>query len=109
MQSTENIWNDQNLVKILAQGGIAVIPTDTVYGIVGRAEDALVVESIYQARKRTPEKPCIVLIGEINELKKFSITMSTEQEKVIDKKKSYLSSFLSSILIALVTNGNISL
>jgi len=31
----ENIWNDENLIKVLKKGGIAVMPTDTIYGIVG--------------------------------------------------------------------------
>jgi L-threonylcarbamoyladenylate synthase len=56
------------------------MPTDTIYGIVGRAEDKGVVERIYQARQRAPEKPCIILIGDIAELEKFSIKLSKEQK-----------------------------
>lgn len=81
-----NIWDNKELIKILQQGGLAVMPTDTVYGIVGRAEDALVVESVYQARQRSPEKPCIILIGDISELEKFSINL-TEVQK--EKLKEY--------------------
>lgn len=70
------IWNDQNLIKILKNDGVAVMPTDTIYGIVGRANSVSTVERIYKARKRNPEKPCIILIADIGDLEKFSITLS---------------------------------
>jgi L-threonylcarbamoyladenylate synthase len=76
MQKMENIWDNENLVNVLQQGAIAVMPTDTVYGIVAKAEDVLAVDSVYQARKRSPEKPCIVIIGSVNELEKFSIMLT---------------------------------
>ncbi len=73
-------WNDEKLLEILKKRGVAVMPTDTIYGIIGRAEDVSVVNRIYDLKKRTPKKPCIILIGDIRELKKFSITLSEEQE-----------------------------
>ena len=36
------------LIDILRSGGIAVIRTDTIYGIVGRADNQAAVERIYQ-------------------------------------------------------------
>jgi L-threonylcarbamoyladenylate synthase len=74
------IWADTNLIKILKGGGVAVMPTDTLYGVVGRAQNISTVNRIYGLKKRTPEKPCIILIGDINELEKFSIIFSEEQK-----------------------------
>ncbi|HEY4513660.1 MAG TPA: L-threonylcarbamoyladenylate synthase [Candidatus Paceibacterota bacterium] len=74
---------DENLIKILKNNGVAVIPTDTVYGLVGSALSLPVVNRIYSLRRRNPEKPCIILIGEPEEIKKFSIILSTEQGKKI--------------------------
>lgn len=76
-------WDDKNLIKVLSENGIAVMPTDTLYGIVGRAANESVVNKIYLTRKRSPEKPCIILIGDIGELEKFSINLSEEQKLVI--------------------------
>ena len=49
--------DDPGLIKeiagVLKNGGIAVIPTDTIYGIVGPAENPKTVEKIYKLRKRT--------------------------------------------------------
>ena len=59
------------------------MPTDTLYGIVGKALDPSIVERIYSARKRNPTKPCIILIGDIKDLKNFSISLSSAQEKFL--------------------------
>lgn len=77
------MWNDNKLIETLKNGRVAVMPTDTIYGIVGRALYASVVARIYEIRKRAPEKPCIILIGDISELEKFSVNLSTEQKEKI--------------------------
>ena len=65
MKTRENIWNDKNLIKTLSENGVVVMPTDTIYGIVGKALEKSTVERIYKIKGRSPEKPCIVLIGDI--------------------------------------------
>lgn len=52
---------------------IAVIPTDTLYGLVAPALDPEAVGLVYALKGRAPEKPCIILISEISELFKFGI------------------------------------
>ncbi|MEK7219418.1 MAG: L-threonylcarbamoyladenylate synthase [Patescibacteria group bacterium] len=79
------IWDEENLVKVLKDGGVAVMPTDTLYGIVGRAQDSSTVERIYKIRKRSPEKPCIILIGDISDLEKFSVNISPEQKVLLQE------------------------
>lgn len=59
------------------------MPTDTIYGIVGKAKSPAAVSRIYTIRKRAPEKPCIILIGNTKELEKFGINLNEDQEKVI--------------------------
>ncbi|MEI7709536.1 MAG: L-threonylcarbamoyladenylate synthase [bacterium] len=76
-------WNEPNLIKVLKENGIVVMPTDTLYGIVGNALDEEVVSRIYATRKRNPEKPCIILIGDISELDKFSVSVSENQKEKI--------------------------
>lgn len=77
------IWKDEKIASVLKQNGVVVMPTDTIYGIVGRAFDNNVVERIYTTRQRSPEKPCVVLIGDIEDLAKFSINLSIEQREKI--------------------------
>lgn len=79
------IWDDEKLVKVLRKGGVAVMPTDTIYGLVGRAEDEKTANRIYTLKRRAPEKPCIILIGDIKELEKFSINLSREEKNEVKK------------------------
>ncbi len=82
-QKAVDFWSDENLIKVLKNGGIVVMPTDTLYGIVGRAENPETVERIYTVRKRAPEKPCIILISNIEDLDKFSVVLSSKQKNKI--------------------------
>jgi len=59
------------------------MPSDTIYGIVGSALNYLTVKRIYKIKKRTPAKPCIILIGKKSELKRFGINLTGAQEKEI--------------------------
>lgn len=81
----KNIWDNQDLVKIINDGGIAVMPTDTIYGIVGKAFDRGVVERVYALKKRDFKKPFIILIGSMSELNFFGIDISDDQKLVLEK------------------------
>jgi L-threonylcarbamoyladenylate synthase len=81
----DNIWNNKNLIKVLNESGVVVMPTDTIYGIVGKALEKNTVERIYKIKGRNPEKPCIILIGDIKELKKFSVILTEKQEEELKK------------------------
>lgn len=61
--------------KIIRRGGVGILPTDTIYGLVGSAVRRKVVERIYRLRKRSPAKPMIVLISSIRDLGKFGIRL----------------------------------
>lgn len=54
----------EELVAVLMRGGIAVVRTDTLYGVLARAEDERAVERVYQAKQRHPQKSCIILLAE---------------------------------------------
>ncbi|HBQ50940.1 TPA: threonylcarbamoyl-AMP synthase [Candidatus Daviesbacteria bacterium] len=73
------------IIKFLKEGKIGVMPTDTIYGIVGSALNPETVEKIYTLRKRSKNKPFIILISSINDLKKFDIKLSKEQEVFLQK------------------------
>lgn len=83
MNSAENIWNDENLMEVLESNGVVVMPTDTLYGIVGKATNPSTVNRIYDIRKRNRNKPCIVLIGSLSELEKFSVNLSEAQKNAL--------------------------
>lgn len=73
--------------EILMRGGIGVLPTDTLYGIVGSAFNKGTVERIYKLRKRNPKKPFIILIGDMGDAtwRKFGIKLSTTDYKLLTR------------------------
>lgn len=70
---------------ILKKGGVIVIPTDTIYGIVGSVFSKKAVERIYKVRGRDEKKPCIILVSSFEQLSKLGINISKEEKKSLIK------------------------
>lgn len=70
---------------VLTHGGVAFIPTDTLYGLVANAFDKRAVERVYKIRGRDKGKPCIVLISSFTDLKKFGIVLTSVQKEFLQK------------------------
>jgi len=77
--------NIRKVTAILGKGSIAVIPTDTLYGITGQALNKKIVERIYKIRKRASNKPFIVLINSFADLAKLGIEIGAEQKEFLKK------------------------
>lgn len=54
---------DQGLIKSLSADGVAVLRTDTLYGIVASVASETAVQKIYDLKQRQTDKACIVLIA----------------------------------------------
>lgn len=57
--------SDPLLASTLLSGGVAVIRTDTLYGIVARADDASAVSKVFAAKGRNQAKTAIVLVANV--------------------------------------------
>ncbi len=53
-------------------GGVSIVPTDTVYGIVADAFNREAVKRIYDIKGRDENKPFLILIKSIDDVKYFS-------------------------------------
>jgi L-threonylcarbamoyladenylate synthase len=73
LQETQDHKTLTQAVGILRGGGIVVLPTDTVYGIVASALIPTAVERVFELRKRDRNKAVIVLIPDETALEHFSI------------------------------------
>lgn len=51
-----------DIISVLTNGGVVVLRTDTIYGILARAHDQAAVERIYAIKDRQAHKPFIQLI-----------------------------------------------
>jgi L-threonylcarbamoyladenylate synthase len=74
---------ESEVIKSLKRGGIGVMPTDTIYGLMGSALNKKAVERIYRARRREKNKPFIVLISSLNDLKKFRVKVNGAHLKIL--------------------------
>ena len=69
--------------EIIKNKGIGIIPTDTIYGIVGSTKNKQTIEKIYWIRKRDKTKPMIILIGKLDDLKLFNIKIDHKTRKIL--------------------------
>ncbi len=75
----------QKAKEIIENDGVVVLPTDTLYGIVGKAESKKEVAKIYKIKARDRNKPFIVLITSYKDLDIFDIKVEKWQEKFLQK------------------------
>jgi L-threonylcarbamoyladenylate synthase len=75
---------DPNLAATLSVGGIVVMPSDTVYGIMTRASDKAAVEKLHKIRGRAPDKPFIMLIAGVWQI--TDTTAWTDDHKKLAEK-----------------------
>lgn len=59
--------------RILSNGGLVAIPTETVYGLAANALDGNAVKKIFEAKGRPMDNPLIVHIADFDDIKKFSL------------------------------------
>ncbi len=76
---------DGKTAEILVCGGVGVLPTDTIYGLVGSAFSKNAVARIYKLRRRNLRKPMIILIGSTADLKKFGVRLTAAEKKILYK------------------------
>lgn len=74
---------DGKVVELLSQGGVGLLPTDTIYGLSCRALNRQAVERVHKLKGRDSTKPCIVLISDIKMLDLLNI--SREQSQAASK------------------------
>lgn len=72
-----------DLINVLEKGELAVLPSDTVYGIFA---DATNVESIRRVDEaKGSNKPHLIVVSDIEMLKKYVSEINDLQEKIINK------------------------
>jgi len=72
-------------IEILKRGGVGVMPTDTIYGLVGSAFSKKAVRRIYKIKKRNKNKKLIVLISSVKDLEKFKIKVDAKTKEMLNK------------------------
>ncbi|ACO04858.1 MAG TPA: threonylcarbamoyl-AMP synthase [Persephonella sp.] len=75
--------NIEEAAEYLKKGRIVIAPTDTLYGILADALNKDAVEKVYRLKGRTPTKPVIVLIPQLEFLDLFCVKPSEREKKLL--------------------------
>ena len=73
------------LSQVIKDGGIAVVPTDTVYGIIADATKEDVIKKVYEVKKRPYSKPLIIMVSSLDMLKEYVEDISEVENLLMEK------------------------
>ena len=75
----------KEIVKIIKDGGIVIMPTDTIYGIIADATNENAIRKVYELKKRNESKPMLMLVNSYDMLNNYVSEVSDIEYKLIDK------------------------
>lgn len=61
---------------LLQNGGVGILRTDTLYGIVASADNAKAVARVYRLKQRDPTKPFLILIAKRSDIAHFGVSVT---------------------------------
>ena len=77
---TKNLL-DTTVIEALRAGKLVVAPTDTIYGLLARADSQKAVDELYRVRQRDRTKSCIILLSSADNIPEIT----AEQRRIYDQ------------------------
>ena len=77
---TKNLL-DATIIEALRADKLVVAPTDTIYGLLARADSPRAVDELYRVRQRDRTKSCIILLSSADNLPE----LTTKQRHIYDQ------------------------
>ena len=75
----------QHAVAVLNRGGVAVIPTDTVYGLAARPDFEAAVDRLYTIKGREAKKPIALLASDVEAIGRFGYPVEGKARELAEK------------------------
>lgn len=75
----------EKLAKIINDGNLAIVPTDTVYGIIGDATNERAIKKVYNIKKRKYSKPLIIMVSSLDMLYEYTKDINEKEKELINK------------------------
>jgi len=75
----------EEIVDILRAGGIAGIPTETVFGLACNRDDEAAVKRLYRIKNRPLDKFFVIQIADINRLLDYQVCITSRIEKILNR------------------------
>lgn len=77
---TKNLL-DTTVIEALRADKLVVAPTDTIYGLLARADSPRVVDELYRVRQRDRTKSCIILLSSADNIPE----LTADQRRIYDQ------------------------
>ena len=75
----------EKAVEVLNRGGVAVIPTDTVYGLAARPDFEEAVDRLYTIKGREAKKPIALLASDVEAIARFGYPVEGKAKELAAK------------------------
>lgn len=75
----------KEIVEVIKKGGVVIMPTDTIYGIIADATNECAIQRVYEMKKRNENKPMLMLVNSIEMLEKYVNSINDVERKLIDE------------------------
>ena len=72
----------KEIVKVIKDGGVVIMPTDTIYGIIADATNEDAIKKVYEIKKRYKNKTMLMLVNGIEMLDKY-VSINSDNEKML--------------------------
>ncbi|MFZ2960360.1 MAG: L-threonylcarbamoyladenylate synthase [Candidatus Ozemobacteraceae bacterium] len=72
-------------VATMRSGGVAALPTDTLYGLAADADSIAGVKAVYRIKGREEAKPLILFLDRIDRLREIGINPSVQALEILSK------------------------
>lgn len=76
---------ESDIINTLKDGKLVIMPTDTIYGIIGDATNEDVINKVYEVKERPHDKPLLILVSNFTMLHELVTEIPKETEKMIKK------------------------
>lgn len=75
----------KEIVEVIKNGGVVIMPTDTIYGIIADATNEKAIQKVYEMKKRNENKPMLMLVNGIKMLNQYVSSINDIEKKLIDE------------------------
>lgn len=72
-------------VEVINSGYLAIVPTDTVYGIIADATNENAINKVYEAKRRVYNKPLIIMVSSFEMLFRYVDNVGDIERKLIER------------------------
>ncbi len=73
---------DDSAISALKNGQLTIAKTDTIYGILAAANSEKAVERLYEVKRRSLDKPVIILVANIDEIPDLAPSIKRKYQEI---------------------------